>query len=211
MAVEEEHRWAEAHQSRLNFLTGLVSAVVAGTVAGILRAEGWFDYAALCSGPIIIIGLTALARRVPDQYYKRFLKAVAMRAKLEQRIGLTSSLPEPSVTGDSAYWATEPIVAAHHLESRRKFAKSEDWLSQNLGKGYNRVSRRLLGFGFTIGVVLLIALLGMITVRRDAPWRAGAKTAGDVAPITRAEHRPEQPQPHNIRDAARGRIVNAQR
>ena len=152
--IDEEHKELEMHQSRVAFLTGLISALFAATFVGVTQADEWHEYAFLYAGPILIIGLALVGRVVSTQFYVRFLDAVTMRAKLEQRLGLTSG-PHLEVSAEEVYWQNEPFVPTRHLNSRRdprynqlehegiEYAGSLDWVKEHLLTGYNKSALRL--------------------------------------------------------------------
>ena len=41
-AVNEEHHFLDAHQNRIAFYSGILSALVAGTVVGLFQASEWY-------------------------------------------------------------------------------------------------------------------------------------------------------------------------
>ena len=88
---DEEHKALESHQARVAFITGLVSAIFAATIAGIFQAKAVAHYVVLLIGPLLIVGLSWLGIRISRQFYERFLSAITMRAKFEQALGLTAT------------------------------------------------------------------------------------------------------------------------
>ncbi len=91
LAINEEHHFLEAHQSRVAFYTGIVSALAAGTVAGLFQVTEWYHLLALCVGPLLIFVVSSIAIKGTLRLYQRFLEAVTTRAKIEQELGLTGN------------------------------------------------------------------------------------------------------------------------
>ncbi len=47
VCLNEEHNHLEAHQTRVKFFSTLISGLFIALVAGIIKAEYWYHYAAL--------------------------------------------------------------------------------------------------------------------------------------------------------------------
>ena len=173
--IDEEHRELATHQGRVAFLTGLISALFTATFLGVTQAHTKMGFVFLSVGPILIVGLAVIGRRVTTAFYERFLSAVTMRAKLEQKLGLSVG-PHLDVVTDDAYWADEAIVPARHLDSRRnpqyrevehngiKYSGSMAWLKAHLGTGYNKSAITLFNWAMVAAWLMLIGLLLMACV-----------------------------------------------
>lgn len=165
ISIEEEHRELATHQTRIAFITGVISALFPALFIGIIYAKESYEFLFLCGGPVLIGGLAAVGRSISKQSYERFLSAITYRAKLEQKLGLTNQ-PHLSVVPTDAYWANEPFVPTRHLSSRSstKYPGSADWLEDHLNTGYNRSVQYLLNgtiFGSFIVLVALILITWM--------------------------------------------------
>ena len=156
--VDEVHRFLDGHQGRVSFFMGLLSAVFAGTVAGVFQASAWYHLAFLAFGPVIILALAQIGINGVFRLYQQFLEMVTVRAKIEQALGLTEppQLPEGV---PNAYWADEPILAPRHLQSRRGRKSSADWLDHHKYLGYHRWTMQLFRGTQLIALVLLVAVL----------------------------------------------------
>jgi hypothetical protein len=169
---DEEHKALESHQARVAFITGLVSAIFAATIAGIFQAKAVPHYVVLLTGPLLIIGLSWLGIHVSRQFYERFLSAITMRAKLEQALGLTAiphvglfsealnqSTPTES-TETRPYWSNEPIVPTRHLKSRAGIpSSSEEWTNAKMREGYHASATLLFRAGITLGCLLFLIIV----------------------------------------------------
>lgn len=153
LVAEEEHNALEAHQSRVQFIVGLLSALVAVDIAGLLQAQTLLHLSALALGPIAIVALALLGEEVSWKFYERFLRIVTMRAKLEQRLGLTARDSGALTTG---YWRQEPVVPTPQIESRSRASSSAEWIESKRGTGYDGSARRLFRMFVFLGTILLI-------------------------------------------------------
>jgi len=136
LAINEEHHFLDAHQNRVAFYSGILSALVAGTVAGFFQASEWYHLAFLCIGPVLILVLSTIAIDGTLRFYQRFVEAVTIRAKIEQELGLTE---EHSVNTNvsGSYWRSEPIIPLRHIESRKKYESSDAFIKEHLKGGYH--------------------------------------------------------------------------
>jgi hypothetical protein len=108
LAINEEHYFLKAHHDRAAFYSGIISALVAGTIAGIFRASEWYHFLALCTGPVLISMISAIAIEGTRRPYQRFLEAVTVRAKIEGELGLTKE--RSSNADEPDFWRREAIV-----------------------------------------------------------------------------------------------------
>lgn len=186
LAVEEEHRFIEAHQVRVQFIIGLFSALVAGTVAGAFKASHWYEFGVLAFGPAIIMAVAVLLRDAPDRFYARYLEAVTSRAKIEDDLGLTAS-ENRLARKHGRCWPAEPIVPTRHLTSRMRaqytafqtsrtetITGSEAWVRHHLHLGYNRSTRSLLVGGFLLGVLLFCVVVSRAVYLYQQPIQVKA-------------------------------------
>ena len=159
-AVNEEHYFLEAHQTRVAFYSGLVTAIIAGIGAGLLRASEWYDFAALCVGPVLLFGIATNAIAGTYRPYQRFIEAIAVRAKIEQKLGLTKEFAN-SADNINAYWPSEPLVLRRHIESRKMYESSDEFIREVADKGYQRIISRLFRGVQWLSTFMFIGLIAL--------------------------------------------------
>jgi hypothetical protein len=77
----------------LNFYIGLNSALLAATIAGLLRqAEGDKKGLLLLFGPLLIIGLTLIGYRTIRVFYRRFIEAWITSVNIESMLTLSGAV-----------------------------------------------------------------------------------------------------------------------
>jgi hypothetical protein len=160
LAVNEEHYYVDAHQDRIAFYMGLITAIVAAIGAGLLQASEWYHFAALCIGPALIFVVSKNARSGITRFYQRFLETVTIRAKIEQELGLTQQ-SSSNLNATHLYWASEPIIAPRHVNSRRTYESSETFVKEHLKKGYHSITMRLFGGFQWLSIPIFIGLLAL--------------------------------------------------
>ena len=160
LAINEEHHFLDQHQSRVAFYSGILSALVAGIVAGLFHASEWYHVAILCAGPVLIFTISTIAMDGTFRLYQRFLEAITIRAKIEQELGLTIS-SSGNVTGSDFYWRSEPIIPLRHIESREGCESSDAFIKQYSTKGYHLWTLRLLRVFRWLSILMFAGLLSM--------------------------------------------------
>jgi hypothetical protein len=158
LVLDEEHHYNEAHQSRIAFHMGLITAIFTGIGAGFFLASDWYHFLALCSGPVLIFFVARNAEDATHGLYQRFLEAVTVRAKIEQELGLTeprSSAPDSPHT----YWASEPITPSRHIATRSEYGSSREFVDAYSRRGYHGKAMRLFRWSRWLGGVMVLGLL----------------------------------------------------
>jgi len=158
LAINEEHYYGNAHQDRIAFYSGILSALVTGTGVGFFQASEWYHFAFLCVGPILIFAVSTIAIEVAFREYQRFLETVTVRAKIEQKLGLTSTQRSGASASDF-YWQSEPIIPHRHIESRRKHESSRSFIDAHATKGYHLWATRLFRVFQCLSILMFLALL----------------------------------------------------
>ena len=130
-----ETKFILMHQDKVKFFIGIISALTAATITGLYKSELWQHFALTIFGPILIILICFISKKSVLRPYQRFLEAISAKAKIEQQLGMTQSLPTIS---EDDYWKNEPITAPRHLESRRGYDNSESWVKALSKKGYHQ-------------------------------------------------------------------------
>ena len=108
VAVDEVHKYHVLHQHRVAFFAGLVSSLMAGTVAGLLNAKSSIHCLLVALGPVAMFAVCMIALKSINGIYRLIMETVTTRAKLEQIIGLSEPPPKtmlPDVV-DRCYRAT---------------------------------------------------------------------------------------------------------
>jgi hypothetical protein len=170
LAIQEEHYFLDAHQARMAFYSKVILVLIVVSVFGVFMAHQWYEFAAMCVGPILIYAVSAMARDGCQRFYRRYLEAVSTRAKIEQDLGLTH--PRPDVDLDEvpeAYWATEPIIAPRHVTSRKRHLSSEEFIRSNMRRGFHRWTDRLFRGVEMLSVAAFIGMLA-VTVLEAIFW-----------------------------------------
>jgi flagellar biosynthesis protein FliQ len=160
LAINEEHRFLNAHQNRVAFYSGILSALIAGTVAGLFQASEWYQFAILCFGPVLIFLISTIAIDGTFRLYQRFVEVVTTRAKVEQKLGLTEGHLGNSNAAHS-YWQSEPLVPPRHIKSRRNSESSEAFIEKYSKRGYHLWTTRLFRGFQGISVLMFVGMLAL--------------------------------------------------
>ena len=160
LAVNEEHHFLDAHQNRIAFYSGILSALVAGTVVGLFQASEWYHLAILCVGPVLIFVVSKIAIDGTFRLYQRFLEAVTIRAKIEQELGLTKKR-SVNTNATNSYWQSEAIIPLRHIRSRKDYLSSNAFIREHSTKGYHLWTRRLFRAFKWISVLMFAGMLSL--------------------------------------------------
>lgn len=154
--LSQEQFFLEAHQKRFAFFSSLISAILAATIAGIMRADASLDFITLLFGPALIFVFALIGRAGTFRFYQRFLETITIRAKTEQILGLAN--PRELVRHQDDHWAAEPIIPDRHLKIRKDFASSEEFIERMKNEGYQKSVNQVFLF-FKAVAIFLAALL----------------------------------------------------
>lgn len=157
-AIEESQWNLEAHQQRVAFYVSLISALVAGTIAGAMSASESSDYLLLVAGPVLSFGVCRLAIEGAGRFYQRFLEAVATRTKLEDECGLSSC---QAWDRQRATWPSEPLVPTRHLKARQKYQSSQDFIDEHQKSGYHAPTIKLFEALQVTSALLAVGLVAL--------------------------------------------------
>jgi hypothetical protein len=160
LAINEEHHFLDAHQNRIAFFSGILSALIAGTVAGLFHTSEWYHLAILCVGPVLIFVVSKIAIDGTFRLYQRFLEAVTIRAKIEQELGLTKKHSVNS-NATNSYWQSEPIIPLRHIESRKDYKSSDSFIREHSRKGYHFWTIRLFRTFQCVSVLMFVGILSL--------------------------------------------------
>ncbi len=156
LAIDEEHWFLDAQHKREAFYSSIITAVIAATIAGVLNATTGLHKVFLVVGPFMVFALTSLAQRATRRFYLRYLEAVTIRAKIEQALNLTRSLPGLK---EDDYWKDEPVVPTRHLDARRDKPSSAEFCDSRVRGGYQESTRTLFDTLWKVAAVLAALLI----------------------------------------------------
>ena len=162
-AKAEEFHFLTAHHSRVAFYAGLLSTLLAATIGGLASAKEPLHYGLLLIGPFIsiLVALTAFSGTLRP--YRRFLEAVTMVAKLEERLGLAEKPQHPR---GPKWYQTEALVPCRFTESRNQVKDSGEFVDSHRRKGYRRAVLWLLWVfilcNIVVAVLAVLLLAGVL-------------------------------------------------
>jgi hypothetical protein len=162
IAHDEELAFLEAHQKRVAFYSSLISAILVATLAGALKAENALHYFLLILGPVLVFSIAAIAKDATRRFYRRYVEAVTMEAKLDQALDLTDPDWLPKRT--SGYWIDESLIPQRFLNSRKEAENSQAFIDKRLDTGYQGATRSLFVMFEVIAVVLAVCLICVAVV-----------------------------------------------
>jgi hypothetical protein len=155
-ASDENLRFVDLTLSRIRFFLGLVTAIVAGTIAGIFKAEHWYHLLLMSIGPVLVFYICKISNDGVLHAYRLFLESVTVRFKLAQRLGLANKQENNEL---ELVWGQEPILPARHIPSEQDFRSSSEWIDDAMGKLPSLWFLRIFRGARILSVVLLVAIL----------------------------------------------------
>jgi hypothetical protein len=146
----------------LNFYVGLNSALLAATIAGLLRqAEGDKKGLLLLFGPALIIGLTLIGYRTIRVFYRRFIEAWITSVNIESMLTLSGAVSlEKGIQKPRFKSSSDSFIMQYERAAIRKALKqAEDkgWTAEITVK---RVAARGDTLRFARFTFLLFAIAG---------------------------------------------------
>ncbi|MFN8414342.1 MAG: hypothetical protein U0Z26_18320 [Anaerolineales bacterium] len=150
----EEQFFTTLFENRLSFYSGLLSTIMTAVVLGIFYSQTSTEYIALLFGPIVLIFISMSGINAAKRGTTRVYKVLAVRAKLEQALGLTK--PQKYRLSDKdIYWNSEPIADVDHISIRKSYKNSSDFSSGGVNNKGNLLHQTIRFYNFFI-------LLGVI-------------------------------------------------
>jgi hypothetical protein len=141
----------------LNFYVGLNSAILAATIAGLLRqAEGDKKGLLLLFGPLVIICLTTIGYRTIRVFYRRFIEAWITLVNIESMLTISSTanlergIREPRFKSSSGSF----IVHSEQAKIQQELRQAEDE-----GETTEKIIQRVAAKGHTLRLAGLTFLL----------------------------------------------------
>ncbi len=145
----EEQFFTTLFENRLSFYSGLLSTIITAVVLGIFYAQTATEYTALLFGPIVLIFISLSGINAAKRGTTRVYKVLAVRAKLEQALGLTK--PQKYRQSDQdIYWNSEPISDTEHISIRKSYKSSRDFSNGGVNNKGNLLHQTIRFYSFFI-------------------------------------------------------------
>ena len=152
---KEEQDLLKAYHDRVRFYIGLISAILAATVAGLMKASTWYHFSFLAIGPFILIAVSRIAHEDTERAYAGWLSGVTRRAKLEDVIGLTRPREDKG-----EYWGDEAIIPERYVRARKKTETSIEFENNRLHRGHHKWAKRVLDVFSLVGLAGFFYVIG---------------------------------------------------
>lgn len=145
-----------------NFYSAVCYAILGVTLSGLvtLYSKGTI-LLVLVTGPFLALSVCWLAVRATGDIYRRILEEVAMKAKVENALGLDCSLPVQQFLGTQVIWPEDQcVMPTRHAARRLKEQSSHAFVKNSAVGGIYRENR------FYFGIIALASILlsGVIVV-----------------------------------------------
>ena len=162
----EEQYFLKEHQSRIAFFTSIISVLIGATLYGITQVTEWYHPIALLVAPIMIYAISNLAIRGSFRFYQRFVEAVMIKAKIDQRLELTRK-DWTNINLPITYWQNEPLIPERYINARSKSSSSADFYNEVAHGGYHKYAKWLFYTFQVLSIALLIGLLLLTNLLYD--------------------------------------------
>ena len=158
-SITEMHSFLDGYYARLRFFMGILSALFAGSIAGILKSEQWYHFLLISIGPLLIVMISKIGIESVKRFYEDILDAISVRAKYEQFLGLTQDIDYSNLSASNNYWTNEPIIPERYLKSRRDYKSAKDWKKDHKLKGDQKWNMVMFYGAQIVGGLLLIVII----------------------------------------------------
>lgn len=156
----------KGYEQRLSFYTGLIVAIIGGTVYCFVQI-GLYDILIyfVFLGLALLIFISEVAIWSLNRLYMQLLENITVRAKIEFDLGFTSERisSEPNIN-DWNGWIPEPYIGKRHIESRKGYSSSEEFIEFERKKGYQHKIAfviRLLYFALLLPLIAYIVWINL--------------------------------------------------
>ena len=165
-AVCDKLEYLKHHHDRISFYTSFFTAVLTLIFGGLLYSDEWFHYLILCIGPLLILCISNIAKNTSKKTYQTLIESYTVCAKYEQILGLTDSGIVETLLANhkDPYWQKEPIIPTRHLNNRRKYSNSNDFVGFTISDGQLGVESRKIYNLFQVFSSILIAILICLSI-----------------------------------------------
>lgn len=156
ISVREHHYYVDTLQKRIDFFTGIISALIVGTFFGLSAAKSWGHYVIILMAPILAFTIAEIGIKSFQRINKFIYESISVRVKYEQLLKI-SKLETGSEEG--IYWPDETIVPPEYLEKRRKWKSSEEFINFYKGRRYYKW---IMKFYRVVQVISVLIVAGLI-------------------------------------------------
>lgn len=151
----EEHSYLDQHHKRTQFFIVLLSTLIGATIAATANNSFEQNSAFLLLVPPLLFLVAEFGKRGSRRIYQRIIETIAMRAKIEQSLGLTNQTAFDQ-DGENIYWIGEAICMPRHISDRRQYESSQQFVDEAMKGGYQIVVERVfLAFQIFSGIMFL--------------------------------------------------------
>jgi hypothetical protein len=169
LTINEQQHHSRGMQTRIAFFSGLLSALLAATITGIFQATAWYHLVLLLAGPIVLHLMADIGIEGNTRLYQLWLESITVRAKLEQKLGLTATVTSTDSYDDpDIYWRGEPLIPSRHIDDRNLFETSDAFIRHHISKRvwqlrFFRTFKALsIALGLGLAFLVFLRFVGMI-------------------------------------------------
>jgi len=160
LIIEEEHYFIEAHQKRIEFYTGIITALFVGLGLGIVQITEWYHFIYIGIASLMIPTISIIGIKGTFRLYQRTLESITMRAKIEQKLGFTNKIIYDEALTDMC-WKEEPLIPLRYLKSRQEYESSKDFVNHPQNRVYHNLTIKIFGMFSFLGIVLFIFFIAL--------------------------------------------------
>lgn len=130
--------------------------------------------------PVLVIVLAQLGKKALDRFYRRFLEAVVMLAKLEKLLGLDGAIKAglnrtgSSIESTKILWPEdEHFIPSRYFQIRYgpHIKRSEDFIKNSMRLGANKITHNtFLAFQIVAGLLLLFGIVLLPSIPVGIPF-----------------------------------------
>ena len=163
---KNEKYFLSEHQKRVSFYFGLISALIAASIAGVMKSDKWYYGFLLICGPIAIIVVSRLGKKGVNRLYQRFLESITTIKKIEHDFGLTIKRNK-NPDDENAWVANECFLPCRYIKAT-KYNSSDEWVNNHMffsedkkgstnkrERNYNGVVSLLFDITFWLALIFL--------------------------------------------------------
>lgn len=147
-----------------HFYSAVCYAILAVTLSGFVtlytKGQAGLILMTLLMGPFLTLCMCILGIRVTSHIYKRILKEISVKAKLENALGLDNKIPINKFMGKSPIWTEdESFLSKRHAEKRLKDSNSDAFVNSLRKSGFHRNNRAYFGIIAIFSLILSILII----------------------------------------------------
>lgn len=143
-----------------NFYSAVCYAILALTFSGFisLYSKGMVTLC-LILGPLMTLWMCLLGLRVTKSIYRRIMREVSMKAKLENALGLDRAMLISEFLGEKAIWQNDTsLIPNRHAEKRLACPTSDDFIESFMKSGFYRDNHTYFTIIACFSVILAVAI-----------------------------------------------------